>query len=219
MHLPCAERVGTMANYLAMQERKRKQAANDVAASGSGTKTDRVPETDMPFFENEEVEPAIQALKRLRGKTRMDKVHTRPFEKRVVISVNDKFQTVSDDDKRISELSNFLGTLKKCVTLTYASWEHVLKSFKDTFWSYTKEGAEKNSKNRSEYKDTHTVGPKLFSQIQHKMCGRKYKTSPEVMNFIIETIKKKLDSSEGVDGVEELVSCGQALVVSLETFD
>ncbi|KAK1390163.1 hypothetical protein POM88_018341 [Heracleum sosnowskyi] len=26
-------------------------------ASGSGTNTDRVPETDMPFFENEEVEP------------------------------------------------------------------------------------------------------------------------------------------------------------------
>lgn len=58
IQLPCAEGVGTMANYLAMQERKRKQVASDVAASGSGTKTNRVPETDMPFFENEEVQPA-----------------------------------------------------------------------------------------------------------------------------------------------------------------
>lgn len=58
IQLPCAEGVGTMANYLAMQERKRTQAANDVAASGSGTKTNRVPETDMPFIENEEAEPA-----------------------------------------------------------------------------------------------------------------------------------------------------------------
>lgn len=58
IQLPCAEGVGTMADYLAMQERKRKQAANDVTASGSGTKTNRVPETDMPFIENEEAEPA-----------------------------------------------------------------------------------------------------------------------------------------------------------------
>lgn len=68
----------------------------------------------------------------------MDKVHTRPLEKRVVISVNEKFQPVADDDKTISELSNFLGTLKRCVPLTYASWEHVPESLKDTFWSYTK---------------------------------------------------------------------------------
>ncbi|KAK1387019.1 hypothetical protein POM88_015197 [Heracleum sosnowskyi] len=162
IQLPCAEGVGTMANYLAMLERKRKQAANDVAASGSGTKTDRVPETDMPFFENEEVEPAVQAPKKIRGKTRMDKVHTRPFEKRVVISVNNKFQPVADDDQKISELSNFLGILKRCVPLTYASWEHVPESLKDTFWSYTKE-----------------------------------------------TIKKKLNSSEGVDGIEELVYGGK----------
>ncbi|KAK1402403.1 hypothetical protein POM88_002008 [Heracleum sosnowskyi] len=52
------EEVDTMANYLAMQERKRKQATNDVVVSGSGTKTDRVLETDIPFFENEEVELA-----------------------------------------------------------------------------------------------------------------------------------------------------------------
>ncbi|KAK1387535.1 hypothetical protein POM88_015713 [Heracleum sosnowskyi] len=137
--LPCAEGVGTMANYLVMLERKRKQAANDVVASGTGTKTDKVPETDMPFFENEEVEPAVQAPKKKRGKTRMDKVHTRPFEKRVVILVNIKFQPVADDDQKISELSNFLGTLKRCVPLTYASWEHVPESLKDTFWSYTKQ--------------------------------------------------------------------------------
>ena len=58
IQLPCVEGVGSMADYLAIQERKRKAIGNDVA-SGSGTKTDRVLETDLPFIDDEEVEPGL----------------------------------------------------------------------------------------------------------------------------------------------------------------
>ncbi|KAK1390399.1 hypothetical protein POM88_018577 [Heracleum sosnowskyi] len=132
IQLPCAEGVGTMANYLAMQERKRKQAANDVAASGSGTKSDRVPETDMPFFKNEEGEPAVI-------------------------------------------LSNAILFPR-------------------------------NKKKKPERELTQGL---IFSKTRKRKHGRKYKTNPEVMNFRIETIKKKLNSSKGVDGIEELVSGGK----------
>lgn len=79
----------------------------------------------------------VEVPKKLRGRTRMDKVHTRPFEKRVLISMNEKFQPVSDNGKDVAELSRFLGTLKRCVPLTYASWEHVPVTLKDTLWEYT----------------------------------------------------------------------------------
>ncbi|KAK1364228.1 hypothetical protein POM88_039789 [Heracleum sosnowskyi] len=54
----------------------------------------------------------------------------------------------------------------------------------------TEKRAERNAKSRRQYTDTHTAGPKLFSQIEHKM----------------DTINKKLGSSEGLDGLDELVS-------------
>lgn len=57
IQLPSGKGIGSMADYLAMRERKKEQASN-VVATGSGTKTDRVaePETDLPNIENEEVE-------------------------------------------------------------------------------------------------------------------------------------------------------------------
>ncbi|KAK1379855.1 hypothetical protein POM88_026599 [Heracleum sosnowskyi] len=184
--LPCCQGLGSMVDYLAMRERKQKEAASAIA-TGSGTKNDKVPETDLPDIEMEEVE-AVKVPKRLRGKTRMDK-------------------------KR----------------------------------------AERNAKSRRQYTDTHTAGPKLFSQIEHKMKnkqpddeqpddqqpdgeqpdgeqpdgeqpdddlyyakifaktrkrkpGRKYQSNPDVMEFRIDTINKKLGSSEGLDGLDELVS-------------
>lgn len=80
----------------------------------------------------------VAGPKRLRGKTRMDNVHTRPFEKRIVISMNELFQPVSDDDKIITEFSSFVGTLKRCVPLTYVSWDHVPENLKNTLWTYVK---------------------------------------------------------------------------------
>lgn len=60
---------------------------------------------------------------RMRGKARMDKVHTTSFNKRVVIGMNGYFQLVAESDKVLSESSSFLGTLAKhCVSLTYVTW-------------------------------------------------------------------------------------------------
>lgn len=82
---------------------------------------------------------AVPVPKRLRGKTRMDKVHTRSFDKRIVIGMNEFFQPIADNDKVLSELSNFLGTIaKRCVSLTYVTWRHVPENLKKTMWNYCK---------------------------------------------------------------------------------
>ena len=41
----------------------------------------------------------VGAPRRLIGKTKMDKVHSRPYDKRVVIQMNDRGQPISDDDQ------------------------------------------------------------------------------------------------------------------------
>ncbi|KAK1393865.1 hypothetical protein POM88_012921 [Heracleum sosnowskyi] len=114
--LPCIQGIGSMADYLAMRELRQKKATEAVA-TGSGTKTNKVPETDLPDIENKEAEadPEVQAR------------------------------------------------------------------------------AEKNSRSHREYTDTQTAGPQLFSQIRHNM----------------DTINKKLQSAEGLDGLDELVSDGK----------
>ncbi|KAK1386144.1 hypothetical protein POM88_023879 [Heracleum sosnowskyi] len=63
--LPCIQGIGSMADYLAMRELRQKKAAEAVT-TGSGTKTDKVPETDLPDIENEEAEAAIFAKTRKR---------------------------------------------------------------------------------------------------------------------------------------------------------
>lgn len=69
----------------------------------------------------------------------MDKVHTRSYDKRIVIGMNDSFQPIAEDDRVFSELSNFLGTLaKRCVSLTYVNWRHVPNNLKQTMWNYVK---------------------------------------------------------------------------------
>ncbi|KAL6566705.1 hypothetical protein OROMI_015109 [Orobanche minor] len=47
---------------------------------------------------------------------------------------------------------------------------------------------------------------KIFAKTRKRKPGRKYKSNPDVMQFRIDTINKKLESSEGLDGLEELVS-------------
>ncbi|KAK1390784.1 hypothetical protein POM88_018962 [Heracleum sosnowskyi] len=56
--LPCIQGIGSMADYLAMRELRQKKAAEAVA-TGSGTKTDKVPETDLPDIGNEEAEAGL----------------------------------------------------------------------------------------------------------------------------------------------------------------
>ncbi|KAL8109477.1 hypothetical protein AgCh_025536 [Apium graveolens] len=146
--------------------------------------------------------------------------------------MNEQFQPIFGNSKNISEMSRFLGTLKRCVPLTYVLWEYVPTTLKKTLWDYAKTRAEKNSKSRLQFTDTHTVGLKLFSQVRHdmgknlapgqKLCDgqifiktlkgkpdRQYKINPDVINFRIETLEKKLNSSEGLDGVDELIPGGK----------
>lgn len=67
----------------------------------------------------------------------MDKVHMRSFDKRIVIGMNEFGQSIAEDDRVLSELSIFLGTLvKRCVPLTFVTWRHVPKSLKGTMWNY-----------------------------------------------------------------------------------
>lgn len=68
----------------------------------------------------------------------MNRVHTRPFDKRIVLDMNEDFQPVSDNDKVVSEFGQFLGTLKKCVPLTYKSWKDVPENLKTTLLNYVK---------------------------------------------------------------------------------
>ena len=69
----------------------------------------------------------------------MDDVHTRSFDKRVFIGMNDDFQPIAKNDKVLSKLSYYLGTLvKRCVSLTYVTWRHVPKSLRETMWNHVK---------------------------------------------------------------------------------
>ncbi|KAK1361860.1 hypothetical protein POM88_046334 [Heracleum sosnowskyi] len=47
---------------------------------------------------------------------------------------------------------------------------------------------------------------KIFAKTRKRKPGRKYQSNPDVMEFRIDTINKKLGSSEGLDGLDELVS-------------
>ena len=64
----------------------------------------------------------------------MDKVYASNEKK--LITLNQIFQPVSDhDDRLISELSNFCGTIERdYVPLTCLSWHRVSDEDKDAYW-------------------------------------------------------------------------------------
>ncbi|XP_074364988.1 uncharacterized protein LOC141706053 isoform X2 [Apium graveolens] len=129
-----------MLAYNSMKKLQRENNENG-GTSGGDTVNQREArnagnEDEFPLFENEDVED--KAPIRPRGKTRMDKVHTRSVDKRVVIRMNHKFQPVADDDRIRAELGSFLGTLRRCVSLTYKNWAHVPATLKKTLWDYVK---------------------------------------------------------------------------------
>lgn len=68
----------------------------------------------------------------------MKKVHARGPEGKVVITLNEGGQPISDDQNVVTELSNFLGTLAKDnVSLTYINWHVVPDQLKNQMWEYT----------------------------------------------------------------------------------
>ncbi|WOG87627.1 hypothetical protein DCAR_0206857 [Daucus carota subsp. sativus] len=142
---------GSMASFWAMRKRQKEEAEKEkakkekaqqiiekeIAAASASASKKVVEENIMPDIEEDDVEVAVP--QRMRGKTRMDKVHTRSFDKRIVIEMNDDFQPIAENDKVLSELSSFLGTLaKRCVPLTYVTWRHVPKNLRQTMWNYVK---------------------------------------------------------------------------------
>ncbi|KAK1401916.1 hypothetical protein POM88_001521 [Heracleum sosnowskyi] len=153
--LPCCQGLGSMVDYLAMRERKQKEAASAIA-TGSGTKNDKVPETDLPDIEMEEVE-AVKVPKRLRGKTRMDKKNKQPDDEQ-------------PDDQQPDDQQP--------------------------------DGEQPDG----EQPDDDLYYAKIFAKTRKRKPGRKYQSNPDVMEFRIDTINKKLGSSEGLDGLDELVS-------------
>ncbi|KAK1401077.1 hypothetical protein POM88_000682 [Heracleum sosnowskyi] len=94
---------------------KKKAKKEKVAAT-----TSKKVVTNTVFIDIEEGDVPLSVPQRMRGKTRMDKVHTRSRDKRLVIGMNEFFQPITENYKVLSELSNFLGTLaKRYVLLTY----------------------------------------------------------------------------------------------------
>lgn len=68
----------------------------------------------------------------------MSKVHGRRIDEKVVISLNAKGQPVSENQKIVTELSNFVGTLARDnVSLTYINWHVVPDQMKNQMWEYT----------------------------------------------------------------------------------
>ncbi|KAK1380317.1 hypothetical protein POM88_027061 [Heracleum sosnowskyi] len=291
---------GSMADFLALQKSQKENAKKAAATENARTTRKVGADFALPDYEDDEDNEAqVVRPKRLRGETRMDKVHTRSFDNKVVIDMNERFQPVFDDDIVTSELSNFLGTItKRCVPLTYANWRHVPDNLKDTMWNYVKQRyiipeelrgyamlsiqeswrgrksrlkrahyncyptdearlenrpngiplatfkslleywgdetvqkrAKKNAESRSKIVDTHTAGPKCFSQLKYKMkekrpddgepsqgrvfvktckrrARRKYKTDPSLINYIIEKIKKNIGTSR--EDIQELIIDGK----------
>ena len=68
----------------------------------------------------------------------MAKVHARSSENKLVITLNEKGQVVSDCQKVVTELSNFVGTLARDnVPLTYVNWRVVPENLKKQLWEHT----------------------------------------------------------------------------------
>ncbi|WOG86475.1 hypothetical protein DCAR_0205682 [Daucus carota subsp. sativus] len=201
IQLPQNEAVGSMAAHLAMRARQKEEGAKKkvVHASGNGSGNGNE-EADVANGDNEmpDNEDTVEEVpKRTRGKTTMDKVHTRPFEKRVEVKMNDRFQPISDNDKVISEFGYFLGTLKKSVPLTYKSWRDVPDSLKTTLLNYVKA-------NESDVA--------LFAKTRKRNNDRDYKTDGKVTTFVVDKIEKVLgkDLSGQAEGVDELLLDGKA---------
>ncbi|KAH0730400.1 hypothetical protein KY289_001588 [Solanum tuberosum] len=76
--------------------------------------------------------------KKVRGHTTCKTIHARNFEEREKVTF-DHGQAVGPTGKRVSDLSNFLGTIasnSRFITLLYTSWPAVPKDTKLRMWEY-----------------------------------------------------------------------------------
>ncbi|WOH14237.1 hypothetical protein DCAR_0933754 [Daucus carota subsp. sativus] len=69
----------------------------------------------------------------------MAKVHARSLAEKIPITMNEDHQPVSDNQKIITELTNFVGSLARDnVSLTYVNWHVVPNKLKKELWEYTR---------------------------------------------------------------------------------
>ncbi|KAK1380994.1 hypothetical protein POM88_027738 [Heracleum sosnowskyi] len=146
---------GSMADFFAMRKRQQEEARIKKAEMEKAEKQKAEMEkakkgkayatTSKKIVMNtiltdiKEGDVPVAVPQRMRGKTRMDKVHMRSLDKRLVIGMNEFFQPITENDKVLSKLSSFMGTLaKRCVSLTYVTWRHVPQNLRKTMWNYVK---------------------------------------------------------------------------------
>ncbi|KAK1366760.1 hypothetical protein POM88_042321 [Heracleum sosnowskyi] len=82
---------GSMADFLALRKSQKENAKKAVATENAPITRKVGADSSLPDYEDDEDNEAqVVCPKRLRGETRMDKVHTRSFENRVVIDMNER---------------------------------------------------------------------------------------------------------------------------------
>ncbi|XP_058726373.1 uncharacterized protein LOC131597712 [Vicia villosa] len=131
-------------------------------------------------------------LVRKRGKTLCRKIHAWEFKDRQEITLNEVGIPIGPDEKTVSELSSFLGTIGRnsnLCPLTFINWIALVKYWEeheiDPVWEYVnekynvpKEGrkavfaievSQQNAKNVAQLKWRHRMGNKGFAVIREKM--------------------------------------------------
>ncbi|OIT22793.1 hypothetical protein A4A49_54787 [Nicotiana attenuata] len=89
--------------------------------------------------------------KKVRGQTKCKMIHARNFEKRQEVTF-DKGQAVGPTGKRVSELSNFIGTIARnprFITLLFSSWHAVTDDIKQRMWEYVNRASKENNEEPS----------------------------------------------------------------------
>lgn len=84
-----------------------------------------------------------EGLLKKRGKTICRKIHSREFKDTHDIILNEEGQPIGPDEKTVSELSSFLGTIAASSNLcsfTFNNWKALIRTWKDLnidpMWDY-----------------------------------------------------------------------------------
>ncbi|XP_019260439.1 PREDICTED: uncharacterized protein LOC109238428 [Nicotiana attenuata] len=102
---------------------------------------------DDEFVRDEDVNidsaaDGILEKKRVQGQTTSNNIHARSFEEREEVTF-DKGQAMGPTDKRVSDLTNFIGTIARnprFITLVHTSWHAVSHDIKRRMWEYVNVG-------------------------------------------------------------------------------
>ncbi|KAL8154920.1 hypothetical protein AgCh_000324 [Apium graveolens] len=193
---------GSVAAYLAMRERQKQNLAAPTM--------ENVPELSQEGMETEEVE-TLQSPRKPRGRSKMSVVHAIGPNEKVIINVIEEGQPISDEQKTMTELSNFLGTLSKDnVSLTYINWHVVPMQLKNQMLEYTLSLAEDNTARRNTITETHTMGLRTHAQAKEKLKKKDLNIAkPSDAEIYLETYKTNTEELRTkYRQVQELVNDG-----------